>query len=177
MNFKRAAASAAFISIGWSWALAGFSGAQGHHFGSLVEVVRGAIQRFADPSAATAVGYGPSLVCVNGPQEGAMGIHYVNGALVGDGQLDPEKPEALMYEPKNGRLQLVGVEFIVLAEQWDVAHTDPPTLLGQLFHYVGSPNRYRIPAFYELHVWAARDNPNGTFADWNPKVSCDDLQP
>ena len=132
MNFKRAAASAAFISIGWSLALAGFSGAQGHHFGSLVEVVRGAIQRFADPSAATAAGYGPSLVCVSGPQEGAMGIHYVNGTLVGDGQLDPEKPEALMYEPKNGRLQLVGVEFIVLAQQWDCSAYGPADAAGSV---------------------------------------------
>ena len=24
-----------------------------------------------------------------------------------------------------------------------------------------------------LHVWAWKDNPNGTFANWNPDVSCD----
>jgi hypothetical protein len=48
--------------------------------------------------------------------------------------------------------------------------------MGQHFHYVGSPNRYGLPAFYELHVWAWRDNPNGTFADWNPKVSCADVE-
>ena len=25
---------------------------------------------------------------------------------------------------------------------------------------------------YELHVWLYRDNPNGTFAQFNPNVSC-----
>jgi hypothetical protein len=29
------------------------------------------------------------------------------------------------------------------------------------------------PAFYELHVWAWRDNPHGAFVDWNPAVSCE----
>jgi len=152
---------------------------QGHHAASdsLVDEVRRAIRQFADVDAAGAAGYGPFLGCVNGPQEGAMGIHYVNGDLVGDGKLNLQTPEALMYEPKNGRLELVGVEYIVLAEQWDAENPAPPTLKGQVFHYVGSPNRYGIPAFYELHVWAAKDNPNGAFADWNPKVSCLDYRP
>jgi hypothetical protein len=73
----------------------------------------------------------------------------------------------------NGRLRLIGVEYITLGEAWDAANEGPPVLEGQLFHYAGSPNRYRIPAFYELHVWAWKENPNGTFADWNPRVSCD----
>ena len=34
--------------------------------------------------------------------------------------------------------------------------------------------RFGLPAFYELHVWAWKANPSGTFADWNPTVSCDD---
>ena len=43
--------------------------------------------------------------CVSGPDSGAMGLHYVNLALVGDGELDPAKPEIVIYEPsKNGRL-------------------------------------------------------------------------
>jgi hypothetical protein len=50
---------------------------------------------------------------------------------------------------------------------------DPPTLDGQLLHFNESPNRFGLPAFYELHVWAWRDNPLGTFADWNARVSCD----
>jgi hypothetical protein len=53
------------------------------------------------------------------------------------------------------------------------AMQDPPTLDGQLLHFNESPNRFGLPAFYELHVWAWRDNPLGTFADWNARVSCD----
>jgi hypothetical protein len=141
---------------------------------SLVEQVRRATARFAEPAAATAAGYAPFLGCVSGPQEGAMGTHYVNGELVGDGQLDAQRPEALMYETKGGRPRLVGVEYIVLADAWNASNPAPPTLMGQAFHYTGSPNRYGIPAFYALHVWAWRHNPHGMFVDWNPKVSCDD---
>jgi hypothetical protein len=38
---------------------------------------------------------------------------------------------------------------------------------------IGEPNRFGLPAFYELHVWAWEDNPKGTFADWNTHVTCD----
>jgi hypothetical protein len=44
-----------------------------------------------------------------------------------------------------------------------------------MFLYVGSPNRYGMPAFYEMHVWVWKTNPNGVFADWNPNVSCEDF--
>jgi hypothetical protein len=145
----------------------------------LVDVVRAAIQQFAQPSAAEEADYHPFAGCVSGPQSGAMGIHYVNGGLVGDGAVDEQRPEALIYEPKSDHLELVGVEFIVLASQWDAAHTDnsPPTLRGQVFQFNAAPNRYRLPAFYELHVWTGRDNPSGTYADWNPNVSCGQFAP
>ena len=45
--------------------------------------------------------------------------------------------------------------------------------MGQLFHLFESPNRFGLPAFYTLHVWAWKENPNGTFVNWHPKVSCD----
>ncbi|HEU4370039.1 MAG TPA: hypothetical protein VFV05_17595 [Methylomirabilota bacterium] len=139
----------------------------------LVEEVRRATERFKDVAAATAAGYAPFLGCVSGPQEGAMGLHYVNNALVGDGLLDLQRPEALMYEAKNGRLHLVGVEYIVIADAWNAKNQAPPTLMGQAFHHTGSPNRYGIPAFYALHVWAWKHNPHGMFVDWNPRVSCE----
>ncbi|MGQ0604423.1 MAG: hypothetical protein ACT4QE_22310 [Anaerolineales bacterium] len=142
--------------------------------GTLVATVRQATARFKNLDEATAAGYGLFHGCVSGPQEGAMGVHYVNGDLVGDGELDATQPEALVYESRNGKLQLVSVEYVVIAEAWDAAHETPPTLMGQVFHYVGAPNRYRIPAFYELHVWAWKHNPNGMFTDWNPWVSCDE---
>jgi hypothetical protein len=142
---------------------------------TLVEDVRRATARFNDPAAAGAAGYAPFLGCVSGPQQGAMGLHYVNGTLVGDGLVDAQQPEALMYEARDGRLRLVGVEYIVLAEAWDAGSKTPPTLGGQAFHLTPSPNRYGIPAFYALHVWAWKHNPHGMFVDWNPKVSCEDF--
>ena len=68
---------------------------------------------------------------------------------------------------------MVGVEYIVIAAAWDAANKTPPTLMGQLFHLNSAPNRYGIPAFYALHVWAWRHNPQGTFVDYNSRVSCD----
>jgi hypothetical protein len=141
---------------------------------TLVGLVRDATRPFIDVNQAVAAGYEPFLGCVSGPEEGAMGIHYVNGALVADGILDPARPEALMYEFSGNRARLLGVEFIVDAATWLAQNNNmPPVLEGQSFHYVSSPNRYALPAFYELHVWAWQDNPKGTFVDWNPRVRCD----
>lgn len=148
-------------------AAAGATGAD-----TLVGTVRQSTAVFGDVTEAHAAGYGLFHGCVAGPQQGAMGVHLVNGDLVGDGQLDPARPEALLYEQKNGQMRLVAVEFVVIAEAWHAANEHPPVLMGQLFNYVGAPNRYGIPAFYELHVWAWKHNPSGLFADWNPMVSC-----
>ena len=76
----------------------------------LAQEVRRATERYQDVTAATGAGYALFLGCVTSPQGGAMGIHYVNADLVGDGKLDASRPEALMYEPKGGKLELVGVE-------------------------------------------------------------------
>jgi hypothetical protein len=146
--------------------------------GALVETVRAATERFQNTEEATKAGYADALVCVSGPEEGAMGVHFGNAELINDGALDPERPELLVYEPKDGQLHLVAVEYLVLADDWDAKHpTTTPSLLGQLFHYYGSPNRYGLPAYYELHVWAWKHNPRGMFADWNPRVSCADYSP
>jgi hypothetical protein len=139
----------------------------------LVELVRLATAQYINVNAATAANYQPAFGCVSGPDHGAMGIHYINGTLVNDGLIDSAKPEALIYEPSQGGLKLVGVEFIVDATTWNATHSAPPVLEGQAFQLVNSPNRYGIPAFYELHVWAWRDNPNGAFVDWNNAVSCE----
>jgi len=140
----------------------------------LVRIVREATRQFIDVNAATAAGYGPFLGCISGPDHGAMGVHYVNGPLVGDGEIDASRPEALIYEPSNGRMRLVGVEFIVDAATWLSNHDNsPPVLEGQTFQFVDSPNRYNLAPFFELHVWAWRHNPNGAFVDWNNQVTCE----
>jgi hypothetical protein len=137
----------------------------------LVQMVRDATRQYADVNAAVAAGYGAFLGCVSGPDHGAMGVHYVNGNLVDDGEIDATRPEALIYEPYEGGMRLVGVEFIVDAAAWMATHSAPPVLEGQTFQLVNSPNRYGLPAFFELHVWAGRKNPNGAFVDWNTRVS------
>ena len=104
-----------------------------------------------------------------------MGVHYVNGDVVGDGELDAARPEALLYEAKGGKMRLLGVEYVVIAEAWHANHDMPPVLMGQLFNYTGSPNRYGLPPFYALHVWAWQNNPAGMFADFNPQVSCEEF--
>lgn len=141
----------------------------------LVQTVRNATKQFIDVNNAGPAGYGPFLGCVSGPDHGAMGIHYVNGDLIGDGQIDANHPEALIYEPQGNKLRLVGVEYIVDAATWLANNNGtPPVLEGQSFQLVGIPNRYNIPApFFELHVWAWRDNPNGAFVDWNNRVTCE----
>ena len=155
-------------------ALASGQGEQAHPAG-LPEQVRDATADFRDVDNAIAAGYGSAGSCVSGPEVGAMGIHYGNGELIGDGELVAGKPELLVYEQRGGRLRLLGVEYLVLVEDWiEAGNTMPPVLVGQHFQFVNSPNRYGLGAFYELHVWAWKNNPNGMFVDWNPLVSCEE---
>lgn len=137
----------------------------------LVQIVRTATALYQDISAATAAGYGPFLGCVSGSDHGAMGIHYVNPALL-NGTLDPTHPQALIYEPSGGQMSLVGVEFILDSATWLKNNANPPVLEGQTFQFIDSPNRFNIPSFFELHVWAWRSNPKGSFMDWNDNVTC-----
>src|SRR5690348_14258020 len=143
---------------------------------ALVQAVREATRQFLDVNNAGPAGYGPAFGCVSGPDHGAMGIHYINGALVGDGEIDVAHPEALIYEPEGNKRRLVGVEYIVDAATW-LSNKDhdnlPPVLEGQTFQFIGAPNRFNLPALFELHVWAWRDNPQGAFVDWNNNVSCE----
>jgi hypothetical protein len=141
---------------------------------NLVQLVRAATEKYINVNAATAAGYSPFLGCVTGQDHGAMGVHYVNGTLLNAGQIDASQPQALIYEPSpNGTMRLVGVEFIVFSEAWLQSNNNtPPVLDGQVFQFVDSPNRFNIPAFFELHVWAWRKNPQGAYVDWNNKVTC-----
>ncbi len=141
--------------------------------GGLVDAVRNATRQFMEIGNATDAGYGPFLGCVSGAQDGAMGVHYVNPGYVDDNAIEVEHPEALMYEVVDGHPQLLGVEYIVKAEPWNARHPQPPELLGQVFTFNTSPNRFGLPDYYALHVWAWKDNPHGTFVDFNPQVNCD----
>jgi hypothetical protein len=135
--------------------------------------------RYHNIEVAKAAGYAEfrdaaQIACIEHHELGAMGIHYVNGALL-DAQLIPARPEALVYEPRpNGRLRLVALEYIVFKSAWEAAgHTGPPTLFGRQFDFTPEPNRYGIPPFYSLHLWIWKFNPSGLFAPYNPRVSCE----
>jgi hypothetical protein len=115
----------------------------------------------AQPGATPTTGLGlvGDPTCFDDPS-GGMGVHYVKGI---DGTVDLERPEALVYEiTRHHRLRLVAVEYIVPDSFVDPAN--PPRLLGQHFH------RHPYLPVYILHVWAWKANPNGLFADFNPRV-------
>jgi hypothetical protein len=115
--------------------------------------VRRATWAFRDVDVAKAAGYAPAPECVDDPKYGGMGIHYANQKLIADGKLDITRPAILVYQPTaDDRPSLFGLPF------------DGP-MLG---HEPG------MPIHYDLHVWLYKHNPAGTFAMWNPRVSCPD---
>lgn len=141
----------------------------------LVNKVRNATRRYLDINIALGEGWVRATPCVSGPNEGAMGVHFIKPERLHDGLLQADEPEMLIYEPqRGGAYRLVGVEYLVLASEWAARNPGTaPSVDGHLAHFVGEPNRYGLPAFYEMHVWAWEENPNGSFADWNSRVSCD----
>src|SRR5581483_375582 len=50
-------------------------------------------RRFQDPNVALNEGYVPTFGCVSGSSEGAMGVHFVNMAKVGNPGLEIADPE------------------------------------------------------------------------------------
>jgi hypothetical protein len=142
--------------------------------GEFVELVQEVTRPFKDVALAEAAGYHLAFGCVSGPDVGAMGLHYVNMPLVGDGVLDPALPEIVIYEQlPNGKLKLTGADYLVFYDDWHANNQAAPELMGQLMHLFESPNRFGLPPFYTLHVWAWKDNPLGTFVNWHARVSCD----
>ena len=84
------------------------------------------------------------------------------------------RDEIVIYEPlPNGRVRLIGADYLVFASAWHATNQATPQLGGQLLHLFESPNRFGLPDFYTLHVWAWKDNPTGTYSNWHSKVSCD----
>lgn len=127
---------------------------------------RAATARYHRVEEALADGYAPAAPCVAIPGA-AMGVHYVNFALVMDLALDPARPEVLVYEPQaDGSVKLVAVEYMVPAAAWNGANgAGRPELFGRTFE--DGPM-----ATYALHAWVWRHNPDGIFAAFNPAASC-----
>ncbi|HKU13020.1 MAG TPA: hypothetical protein VJQ52_01420 [Steroidobacteraceae bacterium] len=150
------------------------AGSERRKTNELVKIVRQATARFRDVEVAESEHYNLLFGCVSGDDSGAMGLHYVNLELYADGKINAAEPEIVIYEPtSSGRPRLIGADYIVDAATWNTTHAQAPELNGQIFHYFPAPNRFGLPAFYTLHVWAWKDNPTGTFVNWHHDVSCD----
>jgi len=134
-----------------------------------LDKVRDATEKFRKLSRAQAAGYNlvPGLDhCFDNPGVGGMGYHYINGDLL-DATVNARKPEAMVYASRrNGKLELVAVEYIVDAVAWDAKHSGPPSLFGRTYEL------NTALGVYTLHAWIWKHNPLGVFADWNPRVSC-----
>jgi hypothetical protein len=121
--------------------------------------------RYHDLDVAKSEGFVLLHECESRPGEGPVGIVYVNPERLMDGRIDPELPDALIYEPTRiGGPRLVGAEFAI---PFALAGNVPPTFLGATFQ-----NEEEFGVF-ALHAWIWRNNPTGLFAETNPKVSCD----
>ena len=120
--------------------------------------------RYHDINAALADQFVLLHPCEARGDEGPVGTVYINIARLMDGMIDPERPDALIYEPtRDGALRLVGVEFAIPKA---MAGGTPPTFLGATFQ---SEDEFGV---FALHAWVWRNNPAGLFAETNPRVSC-----
>ena len=165
-----------------------------------LEQVRAATERFQDVKVAVAEGYvrDPVNICDTADMMGrpaslgAMGIHYFRPDLLGisappnprvDGNgthTDFLKPGILIYEPQaDGSLKLVAVENLVFQKSWHAAgNAKPPSFHGVQYDTMQDDPATKIDEahmfepHYDRHVWLYRVNPNGMFAQFNPKVSC-----
>jgi hypothetical protein len=123
---------------------------------------------FIDPS--------DELECVVHPLLGGMGVHFINFDRYFDLEIDPSRPEILLYEPDGrGGFDLVAVEFAVNAEDWHALHGEdvPPQVAGVAYD---PPNPDAdnpiVQTSYTLHVWIWKNNPAGMFFPFNSRVGC-----
>jgi hypothetical protein len=157
----------ALVAVVATSAVAGGLYAGAAHAGSgqdQLDGVRQATAPFHAVSVAEKAGYhDPGLPCFDDKATGeGMGFHLVNGALLNDGgKLDPDHPEALVYEMHQGMMRLVAVEYLVKMSD---APT-PPKLFGQQM----IPNTSL--GLWTLHAWIWRDNPVSLFASYNANVA------
>lgn len=137
-----------------------------------LEATKTALDRFRSVDAARAAGYVPASPCEATP-EGGMGFHYVNPPLMADPAIDPLRPEILLYVPGSGGLELVGVEYLrVDADQNLATDPDRPAIFGRDFDGPMEGHGPGMPRHYDLHVWLWKRNPAGIFNRWNPDVRC-----
>ncbi len=132
-----------------------------------LETIRRVTARFHDIDVASHAGWSTEITncLLDTGGVGGMGFHFGNTALI-DGTAHVDKPQLLLYEPdETGRQRLLAVEYII-PYSFHSRDAAPPVLMGQQF--------LQFDAFqvWGLHVWIWKDNPNGLFAPWNPRVTC-----
>jgi hypothetical protein len=164
-----------------------------------LQQIRAATERFRDVRVALREGYvrDPMNECYTAEMMGqtrslgAMGIHYFRPDLLGikgppnprvDGDgthIDFLKPSILIYEPEaDGSLKLVAVENLVFKKAWLAAHHRRPSLYGRPYDLMADDPRTKIDEahmfqpHFDRHIWLYRANPQGIFAQFNPRVSC-----
>lgn len=120
--------------------------------------------RYHNLDTAIAEGFVLLHPCESRPGEGPVGIVYVHMARLLDGVIDPAVPDALIYEPHASGPKLVGVEFAIPYPMWTAPQ--PPEFLGATFQ------REDEFGVYALHAWVWKNNPEGLFAETNPRISC-----
>jgi hypothetical protein len=122
--------------------------------------------KFHNLESARAAGWSTEITgCMSDPKAGAMGYHYGNPKLI-DGSVSADEPELLLYAPeKDGGMRLMAVEYIVPLGAWSAPK--PPRLFD---HDFAVNSTFGV---WALHAWTWENNPSGMFADWNPRVSCD----
>jgi len=85
-----------------------------------------------------------------------MGQHYAKPPF--DATVDPLNPEAMVYaDDGTGHLRLVAVEWVATQKNTDVID-------GQDLHF--NP----AVGLWVLHAWIWSPNPDGMFADMNPRI-------
>ena len=155
MRKQRWMATAAF-ALSASLAIAGIALAGGQ---SQLAGVRQATAPLRDATRAEAAGYERFLPCFES-SAGGMGQHYVDLSRL-DGVIEPNNPEALVYEVRGDDLKLVAVEYIVPQAAWGPT---APRLFGHDF------TKNDTLGIWALHAWIWRPNPDGMFANYNPSV-------
>ena len=146
-----------------------------------LERARAALEKYQDPIVAVHDGYFSSVACVEYLQGGAegtmrfvpggMGVHFLNLQNIGR-QLDPAKPQVLIYEPVGEKLRLAAAEWFVPVE---VAGGTRPTIFGEQLQGPMEGHHPLQPAalhHYDLHVWLWKKNPAGMFSPTNPALKC-----
>lgn len=133
--------------------------------------LRADLSKYSDVSMAIRDGYLSSVACIQFP-DGAMGVHFVNPALIGP-TIDNASPPILLYlRDPAGKLSLAGIEYLVpkMSDQQPV-----PELFGQRFRGPMPGHEPLMPKeaeHYDLHVWLFDHNPSGTFSIANPALQC-----